>query len=78
MIMVQQTRSQNLDHDINAIAKQFALPVSQVSEMLWDEIHHLEGTARIREFLPLLAIKHIKDVFRRRPIASASRNGRVR
>jgi hypothetical protein len=69
--VLQQTRIQNLDRDINAMAKQFALPASEVSAILWGEIRHLERAARIRDFLPLLAIKHVKEVLRSR--ASASR-----
>jgi hypothetical protein len=67
--MLQQTKIQNLDHDIAAMAKQFAVPASEVSEIVWGEIRHLEGEARIRDFLPLLAIKHVKDVLRSRPTA---------
>ena len=68
--MLQQTKIQNLDRDIDAMAKQFALPASEVHDIVWTEIHHLEGEARIRDFLPLLAIKHVKDVLRSRPTAS--------
>lgn len=69
--MLQQTKIQNLDHDVHAMAEQFALPVSEVYEILRGEIRHLEDDARIRDFLPLLAMKHVKDVLRRRPTASA-------
>ena len=65
--MLQQTKIQSLNHDINAMAKQFALPASEVSDILWSEIRHGEGAARIRDFLPVFAIKHVKDVLRRRP-----------
>ena len=75
--MLQQTKiHQILDHDINAMAKQFALPASKVYEILWGEIRNLEGVARIREFLPLLAIKRVKDDLRRRATVSASRDDR--
>lgn len=65
--MLQHAKAHNLDHDIDAMAKQFALPASEVSKILWSEIHQLEGDARIREFLPLLAVKHVKAVLRSRP-----------
>ena len=74
--MLQQTKIQLLDHDVNAMAKQFALPASKVYEILWGEIRHLERVARIREFLPLLAFKHVKDDIRRRATVSASRDDR--
>jgi len=63
--MLRQNKIQNLDREIDAMAKQFALPASEVSKIVWTEIHHLEGESRVRDFLPLLAIKHVKDELRK-------------
>jgi hypothetical protein len=69
--MPQQSKIQNLEHDIDAVAKEFALPASEVYEIVRGEIRHLEGEARIRDFLPLLAIKYVKEELRHRPTISA-------
>lgn len=60
-----ETTMQPLERDIAAMAKQFALSVSEVHAILC-EVRHLERAARIRDFLPLLAMKHVKDVLRRK------------
>ena len=68
-----QSKIQNLDQDIDAMSKEFALPASEVYEILRGKIRHMEGDARVREFLSLLAIKQVKDELRRRPTVSEKR-----
>ncbi len=53
-----------IEYDIAALAKQFALPHITAHSLLWNEIHQLEHTARIRDFIPLLALKHVKEHLR--------------
>ena len=62
--MLHPSELRSVEHDINAIAQQFSLPVSEVHDIVWDEIHSLEQRARIRDFIPLLAAKEVKAVLR--------------
>ena len=56
-----------IDYDIRDLAKQFVLPLTEAHDILWTEIRHLEQAARIRDFVPLLALKHVKEQLRDRP-----------
>ncbi|MBX3328411.1 MAG: DUF3562 domain-containing protein [Nitrospira sp.] len=58
-----------IEYDIDALAKQFALPLTAAHTLLWAEIHHLEHLARIHDFIPLLALKHVKERLRERPFS---------
>jgi hypothetical protein len=60
-------KGKGIEHDISALATQFALPTSKAHDLLWDEIHDLEQVARIRDFVLILALKHVKDHLRDRP-----------
>ena len=62
--MLHSSELRSVEHDINAIAQQFSLPVSKVHDIVWNEIHSLEQRARIRDFIPLLAAKEVKAVLR--------------
>ena len=64
---------QGVDHDIKTIAEQFSLSVSEVHAILLSEIHHLERSARIRDFIPLLAIKQVKESLRNRSRLKATK-----
>jgi hypothetical protein len=72
--MPDEQKLQNFEHDIDAMAKQFALPTSVIHDILWSEIHDLERAARITDFVPVLALKHVKDTLRRRPAVPASKD----
>ncbi len=65
MVAVIETKA--IEYDIRDLAKQFALPPSEAHDMLWDEIHQLERAARIQDYVPLLALKHVKEYLRHRP-----------
>ena len=62
--MLHPSELRSVEQDINAIAQQFSLRVSDVHDIVWDEIHSLERRARIRDFIPLLAAKEVKAVLR--------------
>lgn len=53
------------------IAENFSCSVSEVEQILRLEMHDLEQVARIKEFVPLLAVKRVKEVLtlNRRSIA---------
>lgn len=67
VLMVVAIETKAIDYDIKDLAKQFALPTSEAQAMLWNEIHDLEQAARIQEYVPLLALKHVKELLRDRP-----------
>ena len=72
--MADELNTINLEHDIRALADQFALPTAEVQLILRSEIHHLECGARIRDFVRLLAVKQVKDSLGsrvRRPLSAA-------
>ncbi len=52
-------------HDVaQGIAEEFSCPSSEVEHMLSIEAHQLGQDARIKDFVPLLAIKQVKDLLR--------------
>lgn len=59
--------TQGLDKDICELATQFAVSTAEVHDILRLEICQLEQSARIQDFIALLAIKHVKDHLSRRP-----------
>ncbi len=46
------------------IAEEFSCLVSEIEKMLCAETHQLEQEAHIKDFVPLLAIKQVKDLLR--------------
>jgi len=72
--MADELNIKNLEHDVRALANQFALPTAEVQFILWSEIHQLERGVRIRDFVRVLAVKHVKDSLSsrvRRPVNAA-------
>jgi len=57
----------SIEYDIRLLAKEFALPLTAAHNLLWDEIHLLEQAARVRDFIPLLALKHVREQLREQP-----------
>lgn len=47
------------------IAAQFSRPLSEVQQILNSHVYRLDGQARIKQYVPLLAIKKVKDMLRR-------------
>jgi len=71
--MVSQVETKAIEYDVRDLAKRFALPPAEAHDMLWDEIHHLEQAARIHDFVPVLALKHVKEYLRDRPAQTTAR-----
>lgn len=46
------------------IAAEFARPLSEVHEMLNHHVDRLDRKARIKQYVPLLAIKQVKELLR--------------
>ena len=63
-VMLPQLEIRGIEYDIQTLAQQFSLPIKEAHDILWGEIHHLETQARIRDFVPLLAIKEVKESLR--------------
>ena len=64
--MLEAVEHRGLEPDIQKLATQFAVSPAEVHEILWGELQQLEQAARIRDFVPLLAIKHAKELLRSR------------
>lgn len=62
--MLEKAEAKAVEYDIRDLAKQFALPPAEAHDMLWNEIHQLERASRIREYVTLLALKHVKEQLR--------------
>lgn len=54
---------------VEDIAAQFSCPLSEVHEILNSQLNTLDRQARIKQFVPLLAVKQVKELLRsNRPI----------
>ncbi len=55
---------------VKDLAEEFSCPISEIEQILSTEMHKLEQGAHIKDFVPLLAIKEVKNLlrlFRRTP-----------
>ena len=58
-------RQQAIWHGIvKNLAEEFSCPVSEVEKLLSTTAHQLKQEARIKDFIPVLAIKQVKDLLR--------------
>jgi hypothetical protein len=57
----QQAKWQGIVKDL---AEEFSCPISEVEKVLSTAAHQLEQGAHIKDFVPLLAIKQVKDLLR--------------
>lgn len=51
---------------IDALAKELQIPVERVSGAYFEEISRLESGARIKTFVPVLAVGRVRNELRRR------------
>jgi len=51
----------SLDVAADELAQRFAVPSSDVKQLLLKQIHTLDRTARIKQFVAMLAIKHTRE-----------------
>jgi Protein of unknown function (DUF3562) len=58
----------SMEYDVRMLSEQFALPPAAAHSLLWNEIHQLEEGARIRDFISLLALKHVKEHLQEWPL----------
>jgi hypothetical protein len=58
----------SIEHDVLLLTKQFALSPAAAHSLLLNEIHQLGQAARVRDFIPLLALKHVKEQLQEWPL----------
>jgi len=63
---------QGIDAAIDELATRFAVPPSEVQQLLWEHIRTLERSARIKQFVALLAIKHARETLRKQDLPQPS------
>ena len=51
---------------VTSLANEAKVPVEEVAQLYEDKHAELEGEARIKSFLPIFAIRSVKDVLRQR------------
>lgn len=49
---------------VKNLAEEFSCPPSEVEKLLSTTAHQLEQEARIKDFVPVLAMKQVKDLLR--------------
>ncbi len=47
-----------------SLGAEFSWPISEVERMLSAAAHQLEQGAQVKEFIPVLAVKQVKDLLR--------------
>lgn len=67
MLMVSTVDTKAIEYDVSDLAKWFALTPSEAHDILWKEIHLLDQVARIPDYVPVLALKYVKEHLRDRP-----------
>jgi len=54
-----------IDVAVDELARRFAVPPSDVEQLVLTQICTLDRTARIKQFVAILAIKHVRDALRK-------------
>jgi hypothetical protein len=49
------------------MAEAFSCPICDIEQLLSTEAHQLEQDARVKDFIPTLAIKRVKELLRLKP-----------
>jgi hypothetical protein len=60
----------NSESDIDALARETDAPIEIVREMYSSERAKLERSARIKTYIPLLILKHVKALLRAQSLTS--------
>ena len=50
---------------VESLSEEFSWPISEVEQMLSAAAHQLEEGAQVKEFIPVLAVKQVKDLLRK-------------
>ena len=50
---------------VENLGEEFSCPIPEVERMLSDAAHQLEQGAQVKEFIPVLAAKQVKEVLRK-------------
>ncbi|MBX3325522.1 MAG: DUF3562 domain-containing protein [Nitrospira sp.] len=62
----------SIEQNVRLLTKQFALSPATAHSLLWNEIQQLEQVARIRDCIPLLALKPVKEQLQEWPLLDSS------
>ena len=49
---------------VESLGEEFSWPISEVERMLSAAAHQLEQGAQVKEFIPVLAVRQVKDLLR--------------
>jgi hypothetical protein len=58
-------KRQNWQSIVENLGEEFSCPLSEVKQMLNATAQHLEQEAQVKEFIPVLAVKEVKDQLRK-------------
>ena len=50
---------------VESLGQEFSCPLPEVERMLSSTAHQLEQEAQVKDFIPVLAVKHVKDLLRK-------------
>jgi hypothetical protein len=50
---------------VESLGEEFSCPIPEVERMLSAAAHQLEEGAQVKEFIPVLAIRQVKDLLRK-------------
>ena len=50
---------------VESLGEEFSCPIPEVERMLSDAAHQLDEGAQVKEFIPVLAVKQVKDLLRK-------------
>jgi Protein of unknown function (DUF3562) len=50
---------------VENLGQEFSCPLSEVEQMLNAAARHLDQEAQVKEFIPVLAVKEVKDLLRK-------------
>ena len=59
------TKLRSLGKTIEELAEEFSTTTAEVQRILTMEMDHLGQDAKVRDFVPILAIKRVKEVLRK-------------
>jgi len=60
-------------HAVEFLAHEAHMPIDDVARLYGNELAKLEADARIKSFLPIFALRNVRDILRERTSAERSR-----
>jgi hypothetical protein len=69
---VDHTRRPRLQHAVELLAHESHVPIDDIAQLYGNELAKLEAGARIKSFLPIFALRNVRDKLRQRSGADQS------